>query len=237
MFESRWQRVPVLLVAPAVAVVALAGCASSSGHGASASSAKSAGVTAQTSSFSAAKLRGALLTKVNGVTASGPLTAGTYSTLPGMKPTTKGVTVNPKACANDSTAGFNPSDVQSAPAASVTFKVGGNGVSEVLLSPSGAAAASALEQKIPAECARYSATVGGKTYHYAITDSQVSGIGQRARVINVKIAGYPADDVWSVLYRGSGFMGAVTVVGPNASETAVRQLGAQSYSYAVKALS
>ncbi|MGH3164533.1 MAG: hypothetical protein ACRDN0_01400, partial [Trebonia sp.] len=77
MFESRWLRVPVLLVTPAVAVAAfgLAGCGSSpsqasgAGSATSASTAKPAGAGAQTVSFTAAKLRGALLTKVNGVAA------------------------------------------------------------------------------------------------------------------------------------------------------------------------
>ena len=240
MFDSRWQRVPVLLVTPAVAAVALglAGCGSSSSQSSDASAAKSAGVDAQTVTFTASQLRGGLLTKINGATAAVPAADGTYSTLPGMQQKqASGVSVDPKACAGDSTAGFDVDEVKSAPAASVTFKVGGNGVSEVLLSPSSAAADSVLEQSIPAECGSYQATVGGETYHYTIKDSSISGIGEQTRVINVQTAGYPADNVWSVLYRGSGFVGAVTVVGPNASETAVRELGTEAYSYAAKKLS
>jgi hypothetical protein len=242
MFENRWQRVPVLLVAPAVAAVALglAGCGSSPSHAASptASTANPAGVDAQTVTFTAAKLRSALLTKINGVTAAVPAAQGTYSTLPGMKQAKQpGVTVSPKACADNSAAGFNTSAVENAPAASVAFKVGGNGVSEVLMAPSASAAATAIEQEASAQCAHYTATVSGKTYDYSVTDSSVSGVGQDARLINVQTAGYPSDDVWSILYRGDGFVGAVTVVGPNSSETAVKELGNEAYKYAAKALS
>ena len=104
----------------------------------------------------------------------------------------------------------------SAPAAAVTFRVGGNGVSGVLVAPATAAAATALGSCVPAMCEHYTATVGGKTYRYTVEESSVSGIGQQARVLNVKTA--------------------VTVVGPNASEIAVRELGQQAYSYAAKAL-
>lgn len=243
MFESRWRRMPALLVMPAAVAVALglAGCGSSPSHSSGssdASAAKSTGVTAQTMAFSAAKLRGALLTKVNGATAAVPAAAGTYSTLPGMKQARKtGITVSPKACAGNSALGFGTSEVNSAPAASVTFKVGGNGVSEVLLAPSAAATAAAMERRIPAECTHYTATVGGQTYHYTVKDSSVSGIAKQARLINVRTAGYPSDDVWTVLYRGTGFMGAITAIGPNASEAAVRELATEAYGYAAKELS
>jgi hypothetical protein len=240
MSESRWRRMPVLLAMPAAAAVALglAGCGSSPSHSAGASAAKPAGVTAQTVAFSAAKLRGALLTKVNGATPAAPAAAGTYSTLPGLKQSKQaGITVNPKACAGDSALGFDTSAVQSAPAAVATFKVGGNGVSEVLLAPSAAAAAAAMDRKLPAECAHYTATVSGQTYDYSVTDASVSGIGQQARLINVQTAGYPSDDVWTVLYRGTGFLGAITVIGPDSSQAAVRELGAEAYDYAAKALS
>lgn len=267
MFQSRWRPMPLLLVTPAVAAVALglAGCGSSpsqaSGTSAvkpagsasaaasastatsansagGATAAKSAGVVDESGAYTASKLRGALLTKINGITPATAAAEGTYSSLPGTKPQkATGVTVSPQACGGDSTAGFDAAEVAGAPAASVTFKVGGNGVSEVLLSPSNAMAATVLEQQIPAECTHYTATSGGKTYHYTVTDSSLSGIGEQARVINLQTVGYPSDDIWSVLYRGKGFVGAVTVVGPNASETAVRELGSQAYGYAAKTLS
>ena len=40
--------------------------------------------------------------------------------------------------------------------------------------------------------------------------------------------------MWSLIYRGAGFVGTVTVVGPNASEKAVQELGQQAYAFAAK---
>ena len=56
-------------------------------------------------------------------------------------------------------------------------------------------------------------------------------------MLNVQSSAGRADDLWSLVYRGKGFVGAVTVVGPNASEAAVRELGEQAYTYAAKSLS
>ena len=55
--------------------------------------------------------------------------------------------------------------------------------------------------------------------------------------MNVSSAAGGSDARWSLVYRGAGFVGAVTVAGPNASKTAVRQLGQQAYAYAAKSLS
>jgi hypothetical protein len=251
MFDSR-RRMPVLLVMPAavaVAVAGVAGCGASHNSGSSsssgssqagASSTQSAGVVAQTGTYTAAKLRSALLTKVNGTSAATPAQSGNYSSLPDVKASQQSmhsVSVTPKACAEASMTGFNPAELADAPAAAVAFHVGGNGVSEVLISPTSSVADGALASKIPAGCDHYQATVDGKTYQYSVTESSLSGIGQQAKALNVQTAGYPDDDVWSVLYRGSGFVGAVTVVGPNASKAVVQELGQQAYKYAAKSLS
>jgi hypothetical protein len=53
----------------------------------------------------------------------------------------------------------------------------------------------------------------------------------------VQAAGAKANDLWSLIYRGKGFVGTVTVVGPNASQEAVTELGKQAYAYAAKSLS
>ena len=67
-----------------------------------ASSAKSAGMVAQTNAFTAAKLRGALLTKINGMAAAMLVEFGSYSSLPDVKTNQRsmhGIAVMPKACA------------------------------------------------------------------------------------------------------------------------------------------
>jgi hypothetical protein len=42
--------------------------------------------------------------------------------------------------------------------------------------------------------------------------------------------------MWSLIYQGKGFIGTVTVIGANASQQAVTQLGQQAYAYATKSL-
>lgn len=250
MFARRWRSMPVLLLFPAaVAGLAVSGCGGSGGHGApgtpgargatAPAATTRAGVVAPAQSFTSGKLRDALLTRVNGVSAAVPAESGNYASLPEVaatKQSTQGVSVHPKSCARAALTGFNSAVLASAPAAAVTFRVGANGVSEVLVAPTDVAAASALGSRIPAVCDHYTATVDGKTFRYTVTESTVRGIGRQARVLNVKTEDYPSDNIWSLVYRGTGFVGAVTVVGPNASELAVRELGQQAYAYAAKSL-
>lgn len=240
MFDSR-RHMPVLLVmSVAAAVVAgIAGCGETHNQ-AGANSAQSTGMVAQTGTFTAAKLRSALLTKINGMSAAMPVEAGSYSSLPDVKANQRsvhGVAVTPKICAQATSTGFSTATLASAPAAAVAFRVGNNGVSEVLVAPPASVADAALGSQIPSVCGHYQVTVGGKTFRYSVRESSMNGIGQQARVLNVRTMSYPNDNVWSVVYRGNGFVGAVTVVGPNASETVVRQLSQQAYEYAAKSLS
>ena len=234
MAGGYWRIASGLLLVPA-AVAGLSGC-SNGPSTATASMAKASSDTGLT----AAQLRGALLTRVNGVAAVAPASSGKYSTLTAANTSKNGanaVQVTPKTCAGAAAAGFNPTALAASPAAAVTFKVGSNGVSEVLIASSAKTALTALAGHIPAECAKYQAKVGGKTYTYDATEQKVAGIGQQAQVLNVQAAGAKSNNLWSLIYRGKGFVGTVTVVGPNASKEAVTELGKQAYAYAVKTLS
>jgi hypothetical protein len=237
MFDDRSRRAAVLLLVPAaVAGASLAGCSGSPARPADASlSAKGAA-----GAFSAAKLHGALLTRVNGVGAATPVASGDFSSLSaaetGERPA-GGVKATPKDCAQATQTGLDPTVLADSPAAAVTFKVDANGVSEVLVSSSDSVASTALAGQLPAACAHFKETVDGKTVTYTAAESALTGIGQQARMLNVRSSAGTADDLWSLVYRGKGFVGAVTVVGPNASQAAVRELGEQAYTYAAKSLS
>jgi hypothetical protein len=76
-------------------------------------------------------------------------------------------------------------------------------------------------------CEHYTASVGGKTFHYSVKESPISGLGNEARALNVKAAGYSQVNVWSVVYRADGFVGAVTIVGPDASQASAKKLASQ----------
>ncbi len=233
MLDGRRRQSAILLLVPAAVVGAsLAGCTSSSSHRASASLSAAKG-----DSFSASKLRGALLTRVNGVGASTTAASGDYTAISARVAAGQSAGGAPKACAQAVQNGLDAAVLAGATAASVTFKVGGNDVSELIAAAPGAAAGSALAGRLPSSCARYQGTVDGKTVTYSVTESALTGIGKQAKVLNVASAAGGSDARWSLAYRGDGFVGAVSVAGPNASQTAVRQLARQAYAYAAKSLS
>jgi hypothetical protein len=231
MLDGRRRQTAILVLVPAAVVgVSLAGCTSTSSHSAGASLSAAKG-----DSFSASKLRAALLTRVNGVGAASPAASGDYTAISAHA---AGQSAGaPKACAEAVQTGLDSAALAGATAASVTFKVGGNDVSELVAAAPGTAAASALAGRLPASCARYKETVDGKSVSYTVTESSLTGIGKQAKVMNISPAAGGSDALWSLVYRGAGFVGAVTVAGPNASQTAVRQLGQQAYAYAEKSLS
>ena len=179
-------------------------------------------------------LKNALLTRVNGVAAAAPARSGSYGS---VAPAAGGVQVTPKACAVAAAQGFDPAVLAGAPAAAVTFRVAANGVSEVLIASSDKSAAAALAGRIPAGCNRYEEKVAGKTVTFGVKVQAVAGIGRQAEALNAHAAGAASDNLWSLIYRGAGFVGTVTVVGPNASEKAVQELGQQAYAFAAKTLS
>src|SRR6478672_8530197 len=77
-------------------------------------------------------------------------------------------------------------------------------------------------------CEHYTASVGGKTFHYSVKQSPIAGLGNEARALNVKAAGYSQVNVWSVVYRADGFVGAVTIVGPDATAASAKKLASQA---------
>ena len=239
MTGGRWWRVFGGVLVP-VAVAGLAACSGGSGSGSAGNSAaRSSAAGAASGMFSAARLRGALLTRVNGVAAVTPARTGEYASLAAVstgRSAASAVQISPSACAGAAIAGFGSAILAQAPAAAVTFRLGGNKVSEVLIASSADSASGVLAGRVPAGCARYRGKVAGKTVKYRLTDKAVTGIGQQARVLHVRAGGTAPVNQWSLVYRGAGFVGTVTVIGPNASELAVRELAEQAYAFAAKSL-
>lgn len=243
MSERHWQR-------PALATTALAllGAAAVAGCGNSASSSQASSTQATGTStaaatgqksFTAGQLKGALLGKISGENPAAPAEAGDYGTLPDVqtsKQTMNGVKVTPAECAQATVTGFNSAAFTHAPASVVTFRVGRDGVSEVLVSATPQIATTALGNRLPGR-SHYTAQVDGKTFHYSVKEAGLSGLASQARALNVKAAGYSEVNVWSVVYKADGFVGAVTIVGPDASEAAAKELAVQAYGYAAQTLS
>jgi hypothetical protein len=242
MSPRHWPRPALATTALALlAAAAVAGCGASA-RTSQAKVTETAGVASATGQkgYTAAQLKDALLTKIDGERPAAAAQAGDYGTLPDVQTseqTMKGVKVTPANCSEATVAGFNSAAFSRAPAALVTFRVGRDGVSEVLVSASSQLAETALNARLPAGCSHYQATTDGKTFSYTVSQSTVGGLADQARALNVKASGYAQVDVWSVVYRGRGFVGAVTVVGPDASLPGVEALASQSYSYAGRSLS
>ena len=243
MSERHWRRPALASTALALlGATAVAGCGGSASTS-QASATHTAGVataTGQAQSLTAAQLKGALLTKVGGASPAAPAQAGNYGALPDVKTskqTMHGVKVTPARCSQATVTGFNSAAFTKAPASVVTFRLGRDGVSEVLVSATPDVATSAIANKLPAGCEHYTATVGGKTFHYSVKEAPIGGLANEARALNVKAAGYSQVNVWSVVYRADGFVGAVTIVGPDATAASAKKLATQAYAYAHQSLS
>jgi hypothetical protein len=243
MSERHWPRPALATTALALlGATAIAGCGGSASSTSKASATETAGVAATTGHkvITDDRLKGALLTKVGGSSPAAPAESGNYGTLPDVrtsKQTMRGVKVKPAMCANAAATGFNSAAFAHAPASVVTFRVGRDGVSEVLVSATPQVASTALPNRLPPGCENYIATVGGKTFHYSMREEPVTGLASQARALNVKAAGSAEVDVWSVAYRADGFVGAITIVGPDATEASAEKLASQAYAFAAQSLS
>src|SRR6266536_1453419 len=240
MSERHWQRPALASTALALlGATAVAGCGgpASTSRASATHAAGVATATGQAQSLTAAQLKGALLTKVGGSNPAAPAEAGDYGVLPDVrtsKQTMHGVKVTPARCARATVTGFNSAAFTHAPASVVTFRVGRNGVSEVLVSATPQDASNALGNKLPGGCEHYTATVNGRTFRYSVKKAALTGLARQAGALNVKAAGYSQVNVWSVVYRADGFVGAVTIVGPDASQAGAARLARQAYAHAAQ---
>jgi hypothetical protein len=254
MSERRWTGLVLATTALATTALALlaavAGCSQSAGIGQPSAGQPSTGQPGATEmagvaaagpgGYTASQLKSALLTRVSGARPAAAAEAGDYGTLPDVqtsKQTMTGVKITPARCTAAAAGGFGSASFSQAPAALVTFRVGRDGVSEVLISATSQLAATALNEKLPAGCAHYQATMDGKTFSYSVRQVILGGLADQARALNVMAAGYSEVNVWSVIYQGSGFVGAVTMVGRDASEQGARRLASQAYAHAGQSLS
>jgi hypothetical protein len=237
------RRAPFAVTAGLIGLACLGGCTHSGGS-TSSSGPTDAGHVAHgaNAAFTAGQLKKALLVRINGVEPESAPDSGTYASLPAIKTAQAqmaGTTITPKDCAQATVlqaADLDTGALDAAPAAVANFRINADSVSEVLAQHRGSAAVTTLADSVPAGCAHYTAAAGGKKYEYTVKQDMADGIGmQPARIVNIS-SPEQALNVWSVLFRGDGFVGAITVAGPNASEAVARELGQQAYAYAAQSL-
>jgi hypothetical protein len=243
MLQAHRFRVPAVIAAIAIAAGA-AGCSSggTSGGTAAKTTTKHSSNTQSTQTtyaYTAAQLRGALLATVNGSRPAVPIESGAYGSLPGVKATratVTGVKITPARCATASGAGLSSSKYNDVPATVATFRDGADGVSEVLLSPPAALLGSALVGKIPAGCSHYLARVGDRTFTYSLKEEPAPRIGDRASELNVRASGDASANIWTIIYRTSTLVGAITLVGEHATRGGAEALAKLAYAHATKTL-
>lgn len=191
------------------------------------------------SGVTAARLRDALLTKVDGTGPAAPVQYGVYSGLAAVrasKQSLSNVSVTPAMCSQATATGFDSSVFAQAPAAVATFRAGRNGVSEVLVGANARMTQKALENRLPAGCEHYQAAVAGKTFGYTVHEVTLTGVAMQAKALNVRATGYSDVNVWSVVFRGKGYLGAVTIVGPDATQRRATSLANAAYTWATESL-
>jgi hypothetical protein len=242
MFQAHHFRVPAVIAAIAIAAGA-AGCSSGSTPAKTTSKTSSNSSNTQsaqaTYAYTAAQLRGALLSTVNGTRPAVPIESGAYGSLPGVKATratVTGVKITPARCATASGAGLSSSKYNDVPATVATFRDGADGVSEVLLSPPAALLDSALVGKIPAGCSHYLARVGDRTFTYSLKEERAPRIGAQASELNVRASGDASANIWTIIYRTSTLVGAITLVGEHATRGGAEALAKMAYAHATKSL-
>jgi hypothetical protein len=236
MFDAQRFRVPAVIAAIALAAAA-AGC--SSGGTAARTTTKDSTTTKSEYAYTAAQLRGALLPKVNGAGPAIPVESGPYGSLPGVKATRASVAavkITPAKCASASGSGLSSPAYNQVPATVATFRDGTDGVSEVLLAPPSAMLAAALGHAVPAGCSHYRARVGTRTYTYWIKQEPAPNIGDAASELNVRASGDASANIWTIIYRTSTVVGAITLVGLDASRSGAEALAKQAYAQAAKTL-
>jgi hypothetical protein len=214
--------------------VAVAGCGGSAG-----TAARPTQAAKTTSGYTAAQLRNALLPTVNGAGPAVPVESGAYGSLPGVKATKNsmaGVKITPAKCASATGTGLSSPRFARVPATVATFRVGRDGLSEVLLAPPSSLIAAALTDRLPAGCARYRARVGNRTFTYQIRQLPAPHLGDATRELNVRAWGAQSENIWTIIYRSRGLVGAVTLVGRHASRAAAESLARQAYNHARQSL-
>jgi hypothetical protein len=241
MFDAHHFRVPAVIAAIAIAAGA-AGCSSGStpAKTTTKTTTTQTGQTTKTEyAYTAAQLRGALLSTVNGTGPAVPVESGPYGSLPGVKATREsvnGVKITPAKCASASGSGLSSAKYNQVPATVATFRDGTDGVSEVLLAPPAALLSSALVRKIPAGCSHYFARVGHHTFTYRLKEMPAPHLGTAASELNVRASGDASADIWTIIYRTGNLVGAVTLVGEHATRAGAEALAKQAYAHANKSL-
>lgn len=228
---------PALLL-PALAGLALAGCSARGPHGGTAAGGDGGDRPVGTG-YTSEQLRQALPTDLAGYRRIGEPDAGEYGSLSAVRnymQLQRQITLDKPKCAGTT----RLSGLDSAPSALAVFtKPNGQSVSAVLMAVATRAAERQLEVRVPEGCRTFRSKVGGQwSSHEVIEAGQGSGsLGLGSRTVGVTtITGSTAVKTWYVLMHGRGYLGTITLYGPNVTRAEAEQLARNAYEQAERIL-
>lgn len=183
-------------------------------------------------SYSADQLAEALLTEIPGYQRSGIPQSGQYGSLAAVQNSTamqQAGKIDRPRCLPRGVTG----DVRSAPAALVAFERGSQSVSEALLAVGPDVAARQVRERVPAGCRTFRVRAGGGWSAATVLEPRGTRIGEGSRTVGVLTMGART---WIVVLRSRGYLAAVTLFGPAATQTEAENLARQSYQQAERVL-
>lgn len=218
----------------------LSGCS-----GGGSSSAAAAPSTAQTTPgvYTSDQLSQALLADLPTYQRAGEPDSGPYATLKAIRNFEQlqgQVTLDKPKCADSSRAFGLTADTQNVPAAITTFaRATGETVTETLVAVSARVAEEQISRRVPALCHTFQAKVAGQTSTHQVIESTPDRhqIGEGSRTVGlVTMSGTLKVTMWFVVFKARGYLGTVSVYGPDATRSQVEDLGRQALAQAERIL-
>lgn len=233
------------LVSSMVLITAAAGGAcSGSGGSARGSEAGRAGgggrVAPAGSGYTSDQLRQALLTEIVGYQRAGEPDAGEYGSLKAIQnfnQLQRQITLDKPRCTNVTSTGG--AGLRAAPAALAVFAKPGSGESATvtLMAVPVITAERQVRVRVPDNCRSFRARVGDQWSSHRVVEGGPGGIGLGSRTVGVTTTtGDAAVKTWYVVLRGRGYLGTLTLYGPNVTRTEAEQLARQMYDQAERIL-
>jgi hypothetical protein len=221
-------------------VLLLSGC---SGGGSSSAATVPSATRTGPGAYTSDQLRQALLAELAGYQRAGEPDSGPYSTLKAIRNFEQlqgQVTLDKPKCADASKAFGLTADTQNVPAAITTFaRTTGATITETLVAVPAGVAEEQISRRVPALCHTFRAKVAGQTSTHQVIESTPDRhqIGEGSRTVGlVTMSGTLKVTMWFVVFKAHGYLGTVSVYGPDATRSQVEDLGRQALAQAERIL-
>jgi len=190
--------------------------------------------------YTSDQLRQALPTELAGYQRAGEPDAGEYASLTASQnyaQLQRQITLDKPKCSSTS----RISGLDAAPSALAVFvKPSGQSVSTMLMGVTGPTAEQQLRVRVPAGCRSFRSKVGDQWSTHEVIEAggqNTGSLGLGSRTVGITtVTGNTAVRTWYVLLRGRGYLGTITLYGPNVTRTEAEQLAKTTYQHAERIL-